>query len=140
MKLTSLLCHFIILFAGATFISGCGQQTHDPYFLELAETNPPCPAVLALGQKLNVTVAYEIPSDSHVLIWARPFINNQRTPGYSAHHLIPVNGAEKEQGFVETWFFFDSPAEIDEVRIFMKPVDSDEIIQTVSCRLDAAWQ
>ena len=149
MNIKTNLIYLPILLVVVAFLSGCTQQVKNPmavnnvsdeYFLELVETNPLSPAVLALGQKLNIIVAYEIPSGHHVQIWARPFTNGRRTAGYSAHHLMPVNGAEQPQGMVEMWFFFEAAAVVDEVRIFIKPVNSDDIIKTVSYPLDARWQ
>jgi hypothetical protein len=38
------------------------------------------------------------------------------------------------------WFLFDAPAVVDEVRIFMRHADSDEIFKEVHQPIDIRWE
>jgi len=137
-----------VVFGFSMFIGGCsGQKQFEPAadpddkcFLELTSTDPVCPAVLAPGQKFKVFAVYEISSDEPMHIWARPFTNGKRTPGYSAHHLIPVGGANPRQGSVEMWFYFERPTIVDHVQISVKPAASEEITKTITAAINVQWK
>jgi len=73
-------------------------------------------------------------------IWARPFVNGNRAPGYSAHHLIPVNKQKDNPGIADCWFYFDQPMKIDEIRVFMQDAKSDKIVREISYKISAEWK
>ncbi|MFA6186922.1 MAG: hypothetical protein WC770_06915 [Phycisphaerae bacterium] len=98
------------------------------------------PAVLALGENLNVEVLYELNSMDSAMIWVRPFVNGKRTGGYSAHHLIPVNKQKENPGVAECWFSFDRPAEINEIRVFMQDTKTRQIVKEISHKINAKWE
>jgi len=109
-------------------------------FLEIASIKPAEPAVLRLGEKLNIEVAYDLESLDGASIWARPFVNGNRAPGYSAHHLVFVDKKTDNPGVVECWFYFDKPTKIDEIRVFMQDAKSDKIVREISYKISAEWK
>jgi len=115
------------------------KQSPNQDILEVLGTNPENPEQLPLGQKLQVYIGYQLDTTDKAHIWARPYKNGQKAPGYSAHHLIPVSRNDENSGFITGWFLFRQPAEIDEVRIFMRDLTTDKIIETHSYQVPAKW-
>jgi len=115
------------------------KQTPQQDILEVLGTDPDNPAEMVSGQKLNVHIFYQLNITETAQIWARPYKNGQKAPGYKAHHLIPVDSKKENSGFVTGWFFFDKPAEIDEVRVFMRNSATEKIIKRCSYRVYAKW-
>ncbi len=109
-------------------------------FLEIVATQPPEPAVLTLGEKLNIEVAYDLESLDSVSIWARPFVNGNRASGYSAHHLVSADKEKGNPGIADCWFYFDKPTKIDEVRIFMQDAKTGQIVREISYKINAEWK
>ena len=115
------------------------KQTPQQDVLEVMSTEPDNPAEMASGQQLNVHIFYQLNITETAQIWARPYKNGQKAPGYKAHHLIPVDSKKENSGFVTGWFSFDKPAEIDEVRVFMRNSATGKIIKRCSYRVSAKW-
>lgn len=107
--------------------------------LEVASCKPSESAVLSLGEKFNIEVSYEIHSLEKAAIWARPYVNGKKVSGYRAHHLIPVGVNRENPGIADCWFSFDVPVQINEVRIFLKDLEKDKIVKTISYNVNAKW-
>jgi len=107
--------------------------------LEFVSTEPANPAVLLVGEKLNVTAFYELKSLKKAAIWTRPYANGEIAPNYGAHGLISVSNEPNDSGFVTGWFYLSKPAEIDEIRIFIKDMEANKTIKTVSHKISAKW-
>ena len=97
------------------------KQTSRQDILEVVSIEPESPQGLALGQRLQVHIGYQLNTAETAYIWARPYRNGNKVGGYGAHHLIPVSKKKNKTGFVTGWFFFESPAEINEIRVFKWP-------------------
>jgi hypothetical protein len=106
---------------------------------DILEVSSCKPAVMALGEKLNIEVLYELKSVDTAMIWARPFVNGKRLGGYKAHHLIPVDREQKNPGIADCWFAFDRPVEINEVKVFMQNRETGEIAKEISYKINAKW-
>ncbi|MCX5635220.1 MAG: hypothetical protein NTW55_05215, partial [Planctomycetota bacterium] len=103
-------------------------------------TKPASPAVLKAGQKVTVEIGYEIASAENVMIWARPYFKGALAKGYSAHHLIPRARADAQSGAAEGYFFYESPAEVDEVRVMMRDVKSQKMLKDASYKAAFRWE
>ncbi len=115
-----------------------GEKPGD--FLEVLSTRPASPAVLDAGQKVTVEIGYEIGSAENVLIWARPYFKGTLAKGYSAHHLIPRARADAQSGAAEGYFFYENPAEVDEIRIMMQDVKSQKMLKEESYKVAFRWE
>jgi len=102
--------------------TGCNSQSNKTIaqkqkvredILEVLATEPEEPHKLPLGSKLNVHIGYKLNATETAQIWARPYKNGQKAPGYKAHKLIPVKRKNDESNLITGWFSFDKPAEID---------------------------
>jgi len=107
--------------------------------LEVISVEPPSPAVLNPGEKLNVKFRYRLGPSEAVQIWARPYTSGRRTRGYKAHGSSVYKKAVRESGVAEGSFFFDGPAVVDEIRINMQDVASRKDVHTISYKIDARW-
>ncbi|MDD5010570.1 MAG: hypothetical protein PHQ00_00430 [Phycisphaerae bacterium] len=108
--------------------------------MEIASIKPSLPAVLALGEKLNIEVAYDLESVDSASIWARPFAGGNRASGYSAHHLVSVNKEKENPGIADCWFSFNRPTKIDEIRVFMQDAKTEQIVREISYKITAEWK
>lgn len=113
------------------------QNSND--VLEVVTTEPNSPAVLKVGEKMNVTIFYELKSLEKAAIWTRPYLNGNLARNYSAHHLTFVSNEPNDTGFVTGWFYFDKPAQIDEVRVFMRDLATNNTVKTISHKVSAQW-
>jgi protein-disulfide isomerase len=107
--------------------------------VEVVEVEPISPAVLALGQKLNLKILCDLGDYEAVRVWVRPYKDGHRIPGYSAHHLVTVSKANPDSSLVEGYFYFDKPAVVDEARIMVRDSKTKEILSTISYKIDARW-
>jgi len=107
--------------------------------LIVASSEPALPATLDLGQKLNFEIVYDLKYVDRAAIWVRPFVNGQRAGGYSAHHLIIVEKNTENPGVVTGWFFFNKPAQIDEIRVYMRDMKTGETVKEISYQINATW-
>ncbi len=105
--------------------------------LEIVSTMPQTPAVLSLGEKLFVKVRYHFTSVEQARIWARPYTEGKRTPGYRAH---PSPRYDAGSGVIEGWFYFEMPTKVDEVRVEMVPVDARQPIAVAAVMISAEWK
>jgi len=118
--------------------SAGGEKPGD--FLDVLSTQPASPAVLDAGQKVTVEIGYEIGSAENVMIWARPYFKGALAKGYSAHHLIPRARADAQSGVAEGYFFYESPAEVDEIRVMMRDVKSQKMLKEASYKAAFRWE
>ena len=118
--------------------SAGGEKQGD--FLEVLSTRPASPAVLKAGQKVTVEIGYEIGSAEKVMIWARPYFKGALAKGYSAHQLIPRARADAQSGAAEGYFFYESPAEVDEIRVMMQDVNSQKMLKEISYKAAFRWE
>jgi len=107
--------------------------------LEVVSIEPAPPAVLNLGEKLQVQFRYDLGPSEAVQIWARPYTGGRRTDGYRAHPSDFYQKAAGKSGFAEGWFCFDKPAVVDEVRISMRDAATGENVHTISHKVDVRW-
>ena len=115
-----------------------GEKSGD--FLEVLSTQPGSPAVLDAGQKVTVEIWYEIGTAENVMIWARPYFKGALARGYSAHHLIPRARADAQGGVAEGYFFYKSPAKVDEIRVMMQDVKSQKMLKEGSYKAAFRWE
>jgi len=120
-------------------IGSAGSEKSGDY-LEVLSTKPASPAVLKAGQKVTVEIGYEIGSAENVLIWARPYFKGILARGYSAHHLIPRARADAQSGVAEGYFFYENPAEVDEIRVMMRDVKSQKMLKDASYKVAFRWE
>jgi hypothetical protein len=100
--------------------------------LTVASSEPVLPATMDLGEKLNFEIVYDLKSVDRAAIWVRPFVNGQRAGGYHAHHLIAVEKDADNPGVVTGWFFFNKPAQIDEIRVYMRDLKTGDTVKEIS--------
>src|SRR4030042_871316 len=143
--------YIVAVVAFCFFIAGCNTQNvssrtaslkntpPEVEFLEAVSTSPALPAELAFGEKLNIEVAYDLGALDKAMIWARPYRNGQTAGSYRAHHLIPVDKKDGNPGIVNCWFYFDGPAAVDEVRVFMQDMETEQIVRQISYKTIAKW-
>ena len=67
------------------------KHTRRQDILEVVSVEPESPQELALGQRLQVHIGYQLNTAETAYIWARPYRNGNKVGGYGAHHLIPVS-------------------------------------------------
>jgi len=141
-------CALFLTVALCLLTGGCNSATNKKVIqkqnpnqdvLEVLGTEPQNPVQLSLGERLQVHIGYQLNTIDKAYIWARPYKNGQKAPGYGAHHLIPVAHNDENSGFVTGWFLFRKPTEVDEVRVFMRDQVTDKIIETRSFPLCAKW-
>ena len=74
------------------------------------------------------------------MIWARPYFKGALAKGYSAHHLIPRARADAQSGVAEGYFFYESPAQVDEIRVMMQDVKSQKMLKEASYKVAFRWE
>lgn len=105
--------------------------------LIITKFNPGLPASIPIGEKLIVTVEYNINSVDEARIFVRPYTNKRRTSGYRAHGCRPLI---RGQGVIEGYFIFDKPTKVDEVRVNMvNAKDKSYICTSISKEISAQW-
>jgi hypothetical protein len=107
--------------------------------LAVVSSESALPATLALGQKLNFEIIYDLKSVDRAAIWVRPFVNGHRAGGYNAHHLIIVEKDAENPGVVNGWFYFNKPAQIDEIRLYMRDMVTSDTVKEISYQINATW-
>lgn len=108
-----------------------------PELLSITTTMPKSPATLTTGEKLSVTIRYTNPTTDSVRIFARPYTNGKRTPGYGAH---PSAAYPKGPGQVEGWFSFSSATTVDEIQVEMIDSKTQELIAAVKLPVQLTWK
>ncbi len=132
----------LVLFV-SVFVCGCmplppmypeGPAPGDA--LEIISFDPPMPARLGFGARLNVEIRYEMHSVDGVRIFARPYTGGKKTPGYGAHgsELYP-----RGDGVIVGWFTFKKAAHVDEVRVEMVNAANNQVIHRIAHEIDATW-
>jgi ankyrin repeat protein len=106
--------------------------------LEIISVSSSSPAILKLGEKLNVDIRYQLRSFTDVQIWARPYTKGKRTSGYKAHGSKVYHKTDSETGIAKGYFFFDKPATVDEIRVRMEDKNTGKD-QITSYKIDARW-
>ena len=115
---------------------GCSKKEEGDR-LTITKFGPDLPASIAVGEKLIVTVEYDIKSVKKAQIFVRPFTNGKKTPGYRAHGCCPI---EKGKGVIEGFFFFKEPRIVDQVRVKMVDAnDQSHICTSISKEISAQW-
>ena len=105
--------------------------------LTITKFSPDLPASIAIGEKLIVTVEYDINSVKEAQIFVRPLTNGRGTPGYRAHGCRPI---KEGKGVIEGYFFFNEPTIVDEVRVRMlNAKDQSHICTSISKEISAQW-
>jgi hypothetical protein len=148
-------CRFLILAVFCLQITGCNNTLNKTELanngriikndasgndqLAVISFEPSMPAKLDLGEKLNIEIYYELDSLKKAAIWVRPFVNGKRALGYSAHHLSIVENNINNPNLVAGWFYFDKPKQINEIRVFMKDLDTNKIVKIISYSISAKW-
>lgn len=104
--------------------------------LEIVSMTPPSPAVLKVGEKMEVRIRYSKDSREPVLIWAMPYTDGRATSGST----FGQQQRKVRNGEVSGWFSLKDPATVDEVRITMANAETREVIKTISQRIQAQWR
>ena len=127
----------------ALFVCGCFPYPPAPPpgpgpgdWLEITAFEPGVPAVLNFGDRLHVVIRYRMQSVDGVRIFARPYTNGKKTPGYRAH---PSATYGRGEGEVVGWFTFSKVATVDEVRVEMVNAANNEVIAQISHEIEARW-
>lgn len=106
--------------------------------LEVISVDPNSPAILKLGEKLNVDIRYHLRSFTDVRIWARPYTKGRRSRGSKTHGSKIYSKTDSETGIAKGYFFFDKPTSVDEIRVRMEDKNTGES-QTASYKIDVRW-
>lgn len=139
---------FLVLLAAAVVMSGCfGSRSDQPSgpvmepdpvkdALKIVGFKPGVPAKLKTGTQLNIAVDYRIQSCERVRIFARPYTNGVKTPGYGAH---PSPLYARGSGRATCWFTFNNPAVVDEVRVEMVDEATGDVVARTRASIKAQW-
>ena len=105
--------------------------------LKITEFSPDLPASIAFGERLIVTVEYDINSVQKAQIFVRPLRNGRGISGCRSHGCRPI---DKGKGVMNGFFTFDEPATVDEVRVVMVDAeDQSQICTSISKEISARW-
>ena len=88
--------------------------------------DPPSPATLGLGERVNVTFSYATDEAGGVRIFATPFTDGGVTAGssFAGSSLLPVG-----EGSASRFFLVSSdPAAVDQVRLTMRDADGTRLL------------
>ncbi|MCK5175518.1 MAG: LamG domain-containing protein, partial [Planctomycetes bacterium] len=107
--------------------------------LEFISTDPPSPAVLKPGEKLNVKFRYDLGAAQRVHIWAMPRTNARFTPGHKIQPSGQYQRSITRSGVASGYILFDSTAHVDEVWIYMKDMSSGKTIASILHKVSATW-
>ena len=137
--LGGVLCVLLLLSPSRTRAAGepatTASSAANGASLTIKSITPASPAALKAGERLQIAIEYHYDQEKSVHIWARPFTNGRSTSGYRAHPSPPY---PKGTGTAEGWFYFDSPTQVDEVRVTMSD-GGREPIATASLPIKAVW-
>jgi hypothetical protein len=105
--------------------------------LRITKFSPDLPATIAVGERLIITVEYDINSVEEAQIFVRPYTKGKRTHDYRAHGCRPI---EKSKGVMKGYFTFDEPTIVDEVRVKMvNAKDQSQICTSIFKEISAQW-
>jgi len=105
--------------------------------LKIVRFSPELPSLIAVGEKLTVTVEYKIGSAKEAQIFIRPFTNGRGTPVNLSHGCRSIKTGK---GTLEGYFIFDEPTVVDEVRVDMVNVkDQSKVYASISKEISAEW-
>jgi len=107
--------------------------------LVAVSSEPPLPATLVVGDKLNFNIVYELKSLNRAAIWVRPFVNGRKAVGYNAHHIVGVTKESENPGVVTGWFLFNQPAQVNEIRVYMRDLETGRVVKEISYQINATW-
>jgi len=102
-------------------------------------TSHASPCCLCYEEEFTVGFDYTTDYPGDVMIFARPYTDGTRTPGYTAH-ASPRYAAGS--GHDDGWFYFTAESgvtTIDEVRLEMVDADSFEVLVQVTVPVDVQW-
>jgi hypothetical protein len=111
----------------------------DGDLVEVVSVVPEDDSVLGPGEKVEVEVFYRLGTVEQEAIWVRPYQGGRRIGGYSAHHLIRVTKTEEDSGIVSGWFYFNAPASVDEVRVFLQDAETGAVVKELSHPAALRW-
>ena len=115
---------------------GCSKKEEGDR-LTITKFSPDLPASIAVGERLIVTVEYDINSVKHAQIFVRPLANGRGIPGCRSHGCRPI---EQGKGVMKGYFFFNEPAIVDEVRVqMMNAKDQSQLCTSISKKISAQW-
>jgi hypothetical protein len=105
--------------------------------LKIKKFNPELPASIAVGEKLKVTIGYDIKSVEQAQIFVHPLKNGRGIRGCRSSGCSPL---EKGIGELESYFYFNEPAVVDEVRVTMVNTrDQSKVYASISREISAEW-
>lgn len=107
--------------------------------LKVISTDPPCPAVLKVGERFYIRFRYRLGTSESAQIWVRPYTRGSVTAGYGAHGSGFYHKKDREAGEAEGWFTFAKPTFVDEVCVYMKDYETGERVYTVFYKVDVRW-
>ena len=115
---------------------GCSKKEEGDR-LTITKFSPDLPASIAIGEKLIVTVEYDINSVEEAQIFVHPLRNGRGIPGCRSHGCRPI---EQGKGVMKGYFTFNKPAIVDEVRVKMvNAKDQSHICTSISKEISAQW-
>jgi hypothetical protein len=128
---------FVVLFLVSCDCSEEGSSFSGKDRLKIVKFSPALPSLIGVGEKLTVTVEYNIKSVNEAQIFIRPFTNGRGTPGSLSHGCRSIKTGK---GVLEGIFFFDEPTVIDEVRVTMVNTrDQSKVYASISREISAEW-
>lgn len=126
-------CSFIVLTGCSTFESKKAPVDNG---ITLSNFIPDTPAMLPLGDRLQVEVHYERVTTNNTVIFVRPYMRGRQAANYLAH---PPADCTEAWGKVTGWVAFQSPAKVDEIRITMLDNDEKVILHAISYPVELIW-
>ncbi|MFC1738670.1 TlpA family protein disulfide reductase [Planctomycetota bacterium] len=107
--------------------------------LLVSYTEPVSPAKLDPGEKLHIKIQYQLGSAESVQIFARPYTNGEKTPGYAAHPSSIYRKSEKAFGEAEGWFRFGKPSYVNQIKVKMVETKTGEAVCITSLPVNFQW-
>jgi len=134
----------VLTLFSSLFLLGCSQQRllvtqKGDCKLQILSTEPKSPAILKPGQKVYVNFKYDIGGYDAAQIWVRPRTNGSQTRGYKAHGSSVYHKYDGAEDTIQGYFFFDEPAEVDEIIVRMKDRKSSEYVCVAKKKVDFKW-
>ncbi len=119
-------------------ICGCaGLNSRPGNALAITAIEPASPAHLKFGERMLVHIHYSVTNADPVIILARPYTHGEKTDGYNAH---PSYRYPAGSGDIVGWFYFDTPARVQEVRVDMLTARTRQPVASISQAINASWQ
>lgn len=134
-----------LLFAAGVLLVSCdysedgssGGVSSGNNRLKIVRFKPELPSLIAVGERLTVTVEYNIRSAREAQIFIRPFTNGRRTPDVFSDGCRPIKTGK---GVFEGSFFFDEPTVVDEIHVTMVNTrDQSQVYASISKEISAEW-